>query len=483
MRKAARTVFTAVLLSLFCILAACSSPPAAPSGLSAVLTQENTIHLEWAASPDAETYRLFRKADDTQNYKFLCDLTATEYTDTDISAGCTYRYQIQALSDSGTSGGVESEPLTLPLPPESGTTQNLTVPVITSVTQMDRYTNVILFESTNVECEYEVLRADSADSEFISLGVTDETAFYDISDEAGSWFYAVRAVQSGQYSPLSTPVAAGTNAKAVFGVPVFMYHEFVTQEDLDNGVAFDEYAIWQDEFESDLIWLRDNGYTTITTRQLADWLNGAGTLPKKPVLLTIDDGKLGVYKRAWPLLQKYNMTVSLAVIGSRIDMATLDPEGRLADPAPYSTWEEIGEMSASGHVEIISHTYGLHIFHHNGRQGANCAEGETVTDYYNTAQKDYAALQQKLALADCPQTIAQAYPYSIRSQVSDQAWLQCGYQILLAGDGSDVSRTHMNFYIQEAGINSHSALTRRLVRMTGTPISAYIEAAIEHDLG
>ena len=175
--------------------------------------------------------------------------------------------------------------------------------------------------------------------------------------------------------------AENTNPKTVFGVPVLMYHEFVTQEDLDSGIAFDEYAIYYHEFEHDLQWLQQNGYTTITVRELAQYLNGQGEMPEKPVILTIDDGKLGVYKNAFPLLQKYNMKAVLAVIGIEIHTASEAPELRSESPAPYCTWAELAEMSASGHVEIASHSYGFHVYQHDGRIGADCGEPDTMADF------------------------------------------------------------------------------------------------------
>ena len=264
------------------------------------------------------------------------------------------------------------------------------------------------------------------------------------------------------------------NPKTVFGVPVLMYHEFVTQEDLDSGIAFDEYAIYYHEFEHDLQWLQQNGYTTITVRELAQYLNGQGEMPEKPVILTIDDGKLGVYKNAFPLLQKYNMKAVLAVIGIEIHTASEAPELRSESPAPYCTWAELAEMSASGHVEIASHSYGLHVYQHDGRIGADCGEPDTMADFQMDAYKDFRTLQDCLKNYDIPSAVTFAYPYSVRSIPADEVWLQCGYQMLLGGNMESVRASRTNYFIQEAGLNAHSSVLRRIARMHGTPIEDYI---------
>ena len=211
---------------------------------------------------------------------------------------------------------------------------SLSLPEITSVTRLDIGTNVIFFSDENTGCEYEILRQD-ASGDWITIGKTADHIYYDIAaPENGRYDYKVLVLGTDGEMAESEIASENKNPKTVFGVPVLMYHEFVTQEDLDSGIAFDEYAIYYHEFEHDLQWLQQNGYTTITVRELAQYLNGQGEMPEKPVILTIDDGKLGVYKNAFPLLQKYNMKAVLAVIGIEIHGASEAPELRSESPAP-----------------------------------------------------------------------------------------------------------------------------------------------------
>ena len=220
--------------------------------------------------------------------------------------------------------------------------------------------------------------------------------------------------------------------------------------------------------------IQENGYTTITVRELAQYLNGQGEMPEKPVILTIDDGKLGVYKNALPLLRKYNMKAVLAVIGTEIHAASEAPELRSDNPAPYCTWAELAEMSDSGHVEIASHSYGFHVYQHNGRIGADCGTPDTMTEFRMDAYKDFRTLQECLKNYDIPAAVTFAYPYSKRSVPADEVWLQCGYQILLGGNMESARASRTNYFIQEAGLNAHSSVLRRVARMHGTPSEDYI---------
>lgn len=351
------------------------------------------------------------------------------------------------------------------------------LPRVEAVSRLDKYTNVI-----EIDCDedwpvsFRIYRGLSRYDTFELIGETNEKVFYDeTAQQHVKYYYRVQAVSDHAMSEQTLAMHEGYRQKEVAGVPVFMYHEFVTQEDLDSGVAFDKYAIWRHEFEEDLIWIRDNGYTTITTEELVNWLEGNGTLPEKPIILTIDDGKLGVYKNAYPLLKEYNMKAVLSVIGKEIDEATMYPDDRENRIAPYCTWEEIGEMSRSGYVEIISHTYDMHVFdHESGRKGANVAEDESSAQLFPSAIADFRRIQELLAEATGKKSVAMAYPYSFRSTEADIAWRKVGYQILYSGDSVSDRQSEINYFVREAGINMQSCVLRRILRMTGMPLSAYM---------
>lgn len=214
---------------------------------------------------------------------------------------------------------------------------------------------------------YRVYRKKIGDDDYKFLEDVKKCDYEDTKLEQGTNYkYKICSVGENGISagvetePVTTAViqeeteSVGDSVQKVCDVPVMMYHDCVTQKDLDEGILFDEYAVWYKEFEEDLIYLRDHGYTTITTKQLIDFMEGKGELPEKPVLLTIDDGKLGVYRNMYPLLKKYHMTASLSVIGEEIDKADAGVQTKEMMEAPFCTWSQISEMSASGYVEIIS---------------------------------------------------------------------------------------------------------------------------------
>ena len=132
-------------------------------------------------------------------------------------------------------------------------------------------------------------------------------------------------------------------------LPVLMYHHMVP-----DGQECNSMAVTPSKFRSDLEWLRDHGYTTVLPRELA----AGDPLPEKPVLITFDDGYTSNYELLFPILKEYGMKAVISIITCMPDI----PAGN------FCSWDMHREMTASGLVEIGSHTYRLHNL---GDQGGN----------------------------------------------------------------------------------------------------------------
>ena len=84
------------------------------------------------------------------------------------------------------------------------------------------------------------------------------------------------------------------------GIPVLNYHQI---NDVDENLLTVSTA----EFETQMAWLEGNGFHTITVSELIDYLEGKGSLPERPVLITFDDGYIDNYQCAFPILKKHNI--------------------------------------------------------------------------------------------------------------------------------------------------------------------------------
>lgn len=119
------------------------------------------------------------------------------------------------------------------------------------------------------------------------------------------------------------------------GVPILAYHQVSPDDDI--------YSVTVTQFEEQMRYLSEHGYTPIDLQQLFDFYEGKATLPDKPIIITFDDGYEDNYLTALPIMEKYNMRSTEFVITS------------LVGTPDYLSWQQISDMQAR-HTEIGSHT-------------------------------------------------------------------------------------------------------------------------------
>ena len=68
-------------------------------------------------------------------------------------------------------------------------------------------------------------------------------------------------------------------------LPIVMYHGLS-----EDPAAWGDYVISPAQFEADLRYLREQGYTTVTVADLLAYVDEGTALPERPVMLTFDDG-------------------------------------------------------------------------------------------------------------------------------------------------------------------------------------------------
>ncbi len=162
-------------------------------------------------------------------------------------------------------------------------------------------------------------------------------------------------------------------------LPVLMYHQV-----LDLPKKLGKYVISPRELEADLRLLSERGYETVTLKDLKDFCDGKRALPKKPVMLTFDDGYLTDYRNVFPLLKKYNMKAVFSVVGAYTDRYSTPGIDRHINYAHLS-WDEIKEMASSGLCEFQNHSYNMHSL--DDRHGCLKINGE-AEEHYKTVMHD-----------------------------------------------------------------------------------------------
>ncbi|MGK2932750.1 MAG: polysaccharide deacetylase family protein [Solirubrobacterales bacterium] len=102
-------------------------------------------------------------------------------------------------------------------------------------------------------------------------------------------------------------------------VPILMYHVI---GDVADGASLPALYLSADDFQEQVNWLDRHGYTAVTLIQVQDaWFEGA-TLPEKPVVLSFDDGYLGQYTEAMPILEERGWAGQLNLKAEGSDLST-----------------------------------------------------------------------------------------------------------------------------------------------------------------
>lgn len=204
------------------------------------------------------------------------------------------------------------------------------------------------------------------------------------------------------------PFSAGAIEEDPVFLPVIMYHSVYTSTP-------SEYEVTTVQLENDLAWLYHNGYTSVTAEQLCLYTNGFGTLPEKPVLITLDDGRYNNLSELLPLLEQYDMHAIVSVVGTYTDnQAAADPHNPVFS---YLTWDDIRLLSESGRVEIGNHTYDMHAL--NGiRRGCAKNSGESDEAYAAALSEDLSLFQNRMKENAGLLPFVFAYPYGLVSRES-----------------------------------------------------------------
>jgi len=189
-------------------------------------------------------------------------------------------------------------------------------------------------------------------------------------------------------------------------VVVIMYH-LVTKNPKYQG----KFGISPEELEADFIYLKENGYNTILMEDLINFADRKRPLPKKPVLLTFDDGRFSDHLYVLPLLEKYKTKAVFSVIGTETD----ENSDKSGNKKPHMGWEQVAELAASKYTEVQNHSYNLH-----GDNGSAKLRSESLEKYQARFGAD-TSKQQELTLKNTGSTpTTYTYPLGIISKGSQE---------------------------------------------------------------
>ena len=175
-----------------------------------------------------------------------------------------------------------------------------------------------------------------------------------------------------------------TSTKPSIKLPIIMYHQI-----LKDSKTWGKYVISPDDFEKDLIYLLEKGYTTIDMQDLIDFVYNNKELPSKPIMITFDDGYLTAQVYILPILKKHNAKAVVSIVGEYTDKFTESKDTRLS--YAHLNWDNIKELVYSENIEIQNHSYGMHKI--SKRKGISKMRNESLDNYRKALNNDILHLQ------------------------------------------------------------------------------------------
>jgi peptidoglycan/xylan/chitin deacetylase (PgdA/CDA1 family) len=129
-------------------------------------------------------------------------------------------------------------------------------------------------------------------------------------------------------------------------IPILYYHYIEVNPNPIRDPGRNSLLITPENFLSQMIYLKNAGYTSITYDDLLSGFKNAGTLPSKPIIITVDDGYTDFFSNAFPILKKLNIKATVFVLS----------QGGKIKPGFYMSDNQIKELSQSPLITVGCHT-------------------------------------------------------------------------------------------------------------------------------
>ena len=210
-------------------------------------------------------------------------------------------------------------------------------------------------------------------------------------------------------------------------VPVVNYHFFY---DLSKGQGDCRESICLEvtKFRKQLDYLRDNGYTALTMNQFVNWIYGNIDVPKKSVLITIDDGAYGTgfhnHNNLIPILEEYKMHATLFLI---------------------TGWWGIDNYKSS-YLEIQSHTNDMH-------NRGSCGEVQLKCATYQEIMNDLS-----LSINTIGNNDTFCYPFYEYDDEAIKALKDSGFKIAFGGGNTKATRNSNKYVVPRYPIHDSTTL-------------------------
>ena len=101
-------------------------------------------------------------------------------------------------------------------------------------------------------------------------------------------------MKPGLYDTILTVAIENILAEKELMQPILVYHH--VRPHSDEREVYKGLEVTPQVFTTQMEWLKNNDWQTVKLSEYVDALEGKGTIPKKSVVITFDDGNQNQYK-------------------------------------------------------------------------------------------------------------------------------------------------------------------------------------------
>ena len=203
---------------------------------------------------------------------------------------------------------------------------------------------------------------------------------------------------------VSKVIEVNSSEEIAESVPAILYHFIYLDGDSSCG---DIICHSEEQIDSHFKFLADNDVFTLNTSEVLSFIKGEINLPKKSILITIDDGARA--ENFIPFLEKYGLNATLFLV---------------------SSWYPVSKFS-SPYLEIASHTHNMHTT-------GVCPTGQGGG--INCLPRDEILNDLKLSRETLNNTKAFCFPFYEYSDYSINLVKEAGFEMAFIGGSTKIKK-------------------------------------------
>ncbi|MBZ9623498.1 polysaccharide deacetylase family protein [Clostridium sp. FP2] len=214
-------------------------------------------------------------------------------------------------------------------------------------------------------------------------------------------------------------------------IPILMYHSISYEKGNSLRVS-------KENFRMQMKYLKDNNYTTLTIDELYSYMKIGKIVPKKPIIITFDDGYKDNYTNAYPILKELGLKATVFVIAGAIDTEK-----------DFLTSNEIKSMD-SNNMRIESHTTA----HEHLTKISYSANIKTMKSSKDKLEK---ILGRKINYI--------AYPFGEYSADTIKAAKESGYKLAFSTDSGFIDKNTNIYSLARIFVNANFSFDKFKLRL------------------